>query len=670
MCGFTGFIDRSRLPLDSRKGVLERMTDTLSHRGPDDRGIWLDDESGIGLGHRRLAVIDLSPTGHQPMLSACGRYVLAFNGEIYNFKRIRRALEAERPVAWRGHSDTEILLQALSVWGVEKALQSVSGMFAFALWDRTERALYLARDRAGEKPLYFAWAGRTFLFGSELKALRSHPSWRGDIDRDALALYFRHNYIPAPYSIFLNCYKLLPGTVLRVPAEEAWCRPWESGAEARPPLTRNGYEYRTYWSALEVAESGLCDPFGGSPKEAVDELERLLRRAVRQQMVADVPLGAFLSGGIDSSAIVALMQAQSERPIQTFTIGFHESDFDEAKYARAVARHLGTEHTELYVSPEQARAVIPQLATIYDEPFADSSQIPTLLVSRLARERVTVALSGDGGDELFGGYNRYALGPLIWRHYRRFPRTLRRMLAKSITLLPAEIGNTIGRNAAVLLPKAYRYPQLGDKLHKYAHSLMADGPEAIYRSFVTHWETPAQLVRGAKEPPTAASHPVRNPRLFDFCSEMMYLDFITYLPDDILTKVDRATMSVGLESRMPLLDRRVIQFAWRLPPSLKLRDGWGKWPLRQVLRRYIPEYLVERPKTGFGIPLDLWLRGPLRQWAEAILDEKRLRREGFLDPVPIQKKWVEHLSGRKNWGHHLWDVLIFQAWLETSSARV
>jgi asparagine synthase (glutamine-hydrolysing) len=669
MCGFTGFIDLSPCSRDFRMAVLERMTDTLSHRGPDDRGIWLDDENGIGLGHRRLAVIDLSPAGHQPMLSACGQYVLAFNGEIYNFEQIRAALEAEQPVVWRGHSDTEILLQACRLWGVEKALQMASGMFAFALWDRTEKALYLARDRAGEKPLYFAWAGRTFLFGSELKALRAHPSWQGDIDRNALALYLRHNCIPAPYSIYLDCYKLLPGTLLRVPAEEAWRCPWEHGAQAWPPLTRSSYDYRAYWSALEVAESGLRNPFAGSPGEAIDELERLLRHAVRQQMVADVPLGAFLSGGIDSSTVVALMQAQSERPIQTFTIGFHEGDFDEAGHARAVARHLGTEHTELYVSPEQARAVIPQLATIYDEPFADSSQIPTLLVCRLAREQVTVALSGDGGDELFGGYNRYALGPAIWHHYRRFPRTLRRILAKSMTLLPAEIGNAIGRNTAALLPKAYRYPQLGDKLHKYAHSLMADDPEAIYRSFVTHWEAPARLVLGAKEPP-GAPHPARKLHHFDFCSEMMYLDFTTYLPDDILTKVDRASMSVSLESRMPLLDHRIIQFAWHLPPSLKLRDGWGKWILRQVLCRYVPEHLTERPKTGFGIPLDLWLRGPLRQWAEALLDEKRLRREGFFDPVPIRRKWAEHLSGKTNWGHHLWDVLMFQAWLETGSARL
>jgi asparagine synthase (glutamine-hydrolysing) len=655
MCGFAGFFTPLSNASDERLNVsATHMANALLHRGPDDCGIWVDSEVGIALGHRRLSIVDLSPQGHQPMLSACGRFVIAFNGEIYNHEIIRRELDTLHACpSWRGHSDTEVMLAAIAHWGVVEAIKRSIGMFALALWDRKERVLHLIRDRLGEKPLYYGWMGDVFLFGSELKALRAHPAWGGEINRDALAALMRHNYIPAPYSIYKGIFKLLPGTILSLSfdgaAKNRFCTPMP------------------YWSVEEVAESGVANPFSGTEEDAIEHLDGLLRQSVRQQMVADVPLGAFLSGGVDSSAVVALMQAQSDRPVKTFTIGFHEAGYNEAEHAKAVAQHLGTEHTELYVTPEQAMAVIPRLPTLYDEPFADSSQIPTFLVSQLARQHVTVSLSGDGGDELFGGYNRYFWGRDIWKRIGWMPSEMRVLIGKMLKGVSPQRWDDIFARLGPLLPSKLRQRIPGDKLHKLAEILGARQPEEMYQGLVSHWKDPDALVIDGHEPPTVLTDRSQWADLEDFSHRMMYLDTMTYLPDDILAKVDRASMGVSLESRVPLLDHRVVEFAWRLPLSMKIRNGQGKWILRQVLYKYVPKELIERPKMGFGVPIDSWLRGPLREWAEDLLDEGRLRREGYFHPEPIRVKWLEHLSGKRNWQYHLWDVLMFQAWLENQN---
>lgn len=649
MCGLAGFLDPSRRTGgEELRATVTRMAAALRHRGPDDGGAWVDAEAGIALGHRRLSIVDLSPLGHQPMQSACGRYVTAFNGEIYNHRALRRELEGLGH-AFRGHSDTEVMLAAFVEWGLEAALERFNGMFALALWDRKGRLLHLVRDRLGEKPLYYGWMGRTFLFGSELKALRAHPEFRGEVDRGALALYLRHNYIPTPYSIYRGIRKLPPGTRLTLNGADAGAAP--------TPIP--------YWSFREVSERGVAEPFTGSADEAAAHLDTLLRDAVKLRMEADVPLGAFLSGGIDSSTVVALMQAQGDRPVKTFTIGFHEAAYNEAEDAKAVARHLGTEHTELYVTPGEAMAVIPRLPALYDEPFADSSQIPTFLVSELARRHVTVSLSGDAGDELFGGYNRYFWGRSIWQRIGWMPRGMRGAAARALTVLPPEAWETVFRMTGPVLPGKIKQRSPGDKLHKLAEILAVNDPETMYLGLVSHWKDPASLAVGASEPPTVLTDRSQWADLPDFTQRMMYLDTVTYLPDDILVKVDRASMGVSLEGRIPFLDHRVVEFAWRLPLSMKVRDGQGKWLLRQVLYGYVPRGLIERPKMGFGVPIDAWLRGPLRDWAESLLAERRLRAEGFLHPRPIREKWAEHLSGRRNWQYHLWDVLMFQAWLES-----
>jgi len=635
-------------PLVRSLRICQSMANGVTHRGPDDSGTWLDESAGVALGHRRLSIQDLSPLGHQPMVSASGRYVVAYNGEIYNFCQLQQELQS-RGYTFRGHSDTEVLLAAVEAWGVEGALERFVGMFAFALWDREDRVLFLARDRLGEKPLYYGWQGGSFLFASELKALRQHPAWEGEVDRDALALYMRHNYVPAPWSIYRGIRKLLPGTLLRIPAG---LRP----GELPEPLP--------YWSAVEVAEAGLLHPFEGSEAEAVEALDRLLRETLGDKMISDVPLGAFLSGGYDSSLVVALMQDLSDRPVKTFSIGFHEEAYNEAHHAAEVARHLGTDHTELYITPEEAMAVIPDLPRLYDEPFADSSQIPTFLVSRLARQQVTVTLSGDGGDELFGGYNRYAQGLEILSRLHRLPRPARRLLAGSLRALPPGAWDRLFALASPLLPASMKVRLAGDKLHKLAGILGLQGEKALYRGLVSHWDAPEQVVPGSRELPTVLTDPARQARLADFTDYMMFTDLVSYLPDDILVKVDRASMGVSLEARVPLLDHRIVEFAWRLPRHMKVRDGQGKWVLRQVLYRYVPREIMERPKMGFGVPIDHWLRGPLREWAESLLEERRLREEGWFDPAPILRKWREHLSGQRNWAYHLWDVLMFQSWLE------
>ncbi|ADJ27612.1 asparagine synthase (glutamine-hydrolyzing) [Nitrosococcus watsonii] len=658
MCGFAGFYDSS-LPTDQAEKILTKMASRLVHRGPDDRGIWLERETGVHLAHRRLAVVDLSASGHQPMLSASGRYVIVFNGEIYNYKALRTELEG-RETPWYGHSDTEVLLAGIEVWGLSETLRRCVGMFALALWDRKARVLYLARDRLGEKPLYYGWMKGAFLFGSELKAFHIHPAWQGEIDRKAVTLLMRHNYIPSPFSIYQGIYKLPPGCFLALS--------WESlrANKALVPFPHEGDRSapQPYWSAWKAVENGAAVPFRGSDEEAIAELERRLRVTVAGKMAADVPLGAFLSGGIDSSMVVALMQAQSSQPIRTFSIGFHEEGYNEAVHAAQVAHHLGTDHTELYVSPEEAMAVIPRLPSIYDEPFADSSQIPTFLVSQLARRYVTVALSGDGGDELLGGYNRYFWCQQIWGKLGKFPRLGRQLAAQMPRILPPLVWDKIFAGLDPLLPTRFRQAHPGDKLHKLAAILASDSPAVIYEQLISQWQNPDSIVINGFEPSGLANKVWSYPVLTNLTERMMFLDLMTYLPDDILTKVDRASMAVSLETRVPLLDHRLVEFVWRLPLGLKVRGGTGKWILRQVLYRYVPETLVERPKMGFGVPIDLWLRGPLRHWAEDLLDVSKLRREGYFYPEPIRRKWEEHLSGRRNWQYPLWCVLMFQAWLD------
>ena len=645
MCGITGFwqvaADEAEL-----HALAKRMSDCLRHRGPDDEGTWVDSALGVGLGFRRLAILDLTPDGHQPMLSASGRFVMIFNGEVYNYTRFRPELES---LGHRFHSrsDTEVMLAAFEQWGVAAAVQRFIGMFAIAVWDQKDKALHLIRDRLGIKPVYYGWSKGALLFGSELKALRAHPSFEAEIDRDSLALFLRHNYVPTPNTIYRSFRKLPAGTILTL---------HNAGDSGATP--------QAYWSARDVVEAGVREPFVGSPEAAAEELEALLSDAVALRMIADVPLGAFLSGGIDSSTVVALMQAQSNQPVRTFTIGFHEDEYDEAADARDVARHLETDHTELYLTASEAQQVIPQLPEMFDEPFADSSQIPTYLVSRLARQEVTVSLSGDGGDELFGGYNRYFWGRELWGRISPFPTWLRGAGAGALRALRPETWNGAARVLRPVLPHALREKQVGDKLHKLAGVLGAQSPEALYLDLVSHWPKPADVVTHGAEAPTALTDPGRWARLPDFTQRMMYLDLVSYLPDDILTKVDRASMAVSLEARVPMLDHRVVEFAWRLPLEYKVRGNSGKHILRQVLYRHVPRALVERPKMGFGIPIDSWLRGPLRAWAEDLLDEHQLRRQGYLRPDPIRQKWNEHLSGARNWQYLLWDILMFQAWLQ------
>ncbi|MFH0352564.1 MAG: asparagine synthase (glutamine-hydrolyzing) [Chromatiales bacterium] len=648
MCGIAGFVDLSgSATREALFADVQRMTDALTHRGPDDAGYWVDVAAGIALGHRRLSILDLSPAGHQPMASACGRYQISFNGEIYNFATLRAELTAHG-CKFRGHSDTEVLVNAVMQWGIPSTLKRCVGMFAFAIWDGKERQLHLARDRLGEKPLYYGWVKDRFVFASELKAFRELPGWQTDIDRGAVCLLMRLGYIPAPHSIYRHAHKLPPGTFLTV-GEAAY--------------SRDGLRAPTrYWSVQDAARAGIDRPVT-DVASAVEELDRLLGEAVSLQMVADVPVGAFLSAGIDSSTVVALMQRYSPRPVRTFTIGFREAAYNEAAYAKSIAQHIGTEHTEIYVTPEDTLQHIPALATVYDEPFADPSQLPTLLLSALVRRHVTVCLTGDAGDELFGGYNRYWWSQRLWSVFRRVPAPARGLLGSGIETVPAAWWNALFRAGGHLLPAAARGPQstAADKLRKIADVFGSPGFPDLYRSLVSYWKEPAALVLGAAEP-DAGFRRFETPSP-DLAQQMFCWDQCFYLPDDNLVKVDRASMSVSLETRIPLLDHRLVEFSWRVPVYMKYRESVGKWLLRQVLYRYVPTTMMERPKMGFSVPLADWLRGQLRDWSESLLDEATLRRQGLLDVTLVRRAWKEHQSGARNLHGQLWPILMLQAWL-------
>jgi len=645
MCGITGFLTAS-FPGHAEE-VVGGMADALRHRGPDDHGTWVDAAAGIALGHRRLSIIDTSAAGRQPMMSGSGRYVLSYNGEIYNYREVQAELEQSngQPLRLRGHSDTEIILAGFEQWGIPSTVERFNGMFALAVWDRLERMLWLARDPFGEKPLYYAWFGETFLFGSELKALRAHPDFDGSLDRNALAQYFKFNCVPAPHSIYRQVKKLPAASVMKISLLHA--------GEASPV---------PYWSMEETALQGLRDPFRGPVEEAIEELDQLLRSAVKLRTVSDVPLGTFLSGGFDSSLVTALMQAQHNNAVQTFSVGVSDKDLDEGEYARQVAGHLGTEHAALTAAPEDALAVLQELPLIYDEPFSDSSQIPTLLLSRFARRSVTVALSGDGGDEIFGGYNRHTWLSRLWRNVGWLPGSMRKTMAAGIRSASPAAWDRVYAGVSPLLPRRSQFAMAGYKLHKFASVLEESNPRTMYLRLLAHWPGESIVIGASANGPDV----VFRKEIADIEHDMMLLDTQQYLHDDILVKVDRATMSTSLEARAPYLDKRVVAFAWRLPLEWKVRQGVGKWILRQVLYRYVPQAMVDRPKRGFSVPLDQWLRGELRDWAESLLDASRLRQEGFLDPGPIHSRWEEHRSRKRNWAFELWDVLMFQSWLEHS----
>jgi asparagine synthase (glutamine-hydrolysing) len=643
MCGIAGFWSRKMLA-GSPVELLNRMGGTLAHRGPDDSGVFCDNNAGLGFSFRRLSIIDLSTEGHQPMASASGRYRIIFNGEVYNFEEIRAELGDH---LWRGHSDTEVMLAAFERWGLDVAIRRFVGMFAFALWDSFEQRLHLVRDRVGIKPLYYGYVDGSFVFASELKAFKIFPGFQAIVDRDTLAAYMRCAYVPAPYSIYQGIHQLSPGHILTLNA-----------VEAVPILT-------AYWSAADAAHNGVKNRVQGGDDEIIERLHSKLSEAVRLRMIADVPLGAFLSGGIDSSAIVALMQSQSSRPVKTFTIGFHEDAYNEAAHAHKIAKHLGTDHTELILTPQDALDIVPLLPSMYDEPFADSSQIPTHLVSKLARRHVTVALSGDGGDELFCGYPRYTFVNSLWNALKKVPRPAANAAAR---LMHGISASAMDRTLGWLPVPARLKNSPGRKLHRLADHMIAHDPAEIYLRAVSMWPDPAAVVLGAHEYPVVEQSIRKFADMPDVREMAMLTDLANYLPDDILTKVDRASMAVGLEARVPLLDHRVVEFAWRLPMHFKIRKGQTKWALRQVLYRYVPPELVERPKMGFGVPIDLWLRGPLRAWAEDLLSPENLGRYGLFSVNLIREKWEEHASGACNWQYLLWPVLMFQAWIAQNAS--
>ncbi|OHE76491.1 MAG: asparagine synthase (glutamine-hydrolyzing) [Verrucomicrobia bacterium RIFCSPHIGHO2_12_FULL_41_10] len=639
MCGLAGFLTANH-DAENRAKIITQMTNRLRQRGPDDAGIWLNQDDGIALGHRRLAIIDLSLAGHQPMQSHDCRYVIVYNGEIYNFLELKKELQSKSH-AFSGHSDTEVILTLIIEYGLEAALKRMRGMFAFALWDKKEKTLHLARDRIGEKPLYYGLVNGSFVFASELKAIRAYPDFHNPINRTSLALFLQYGYVPTPHSIFKNIYKLTPGSYLSISSSKASIK-----ALPKPKI---------YWSASQIAADGIANSLCLTDKEAIQQADGLLNSVIKNQMIADVPIGAFLSGGIDSSVVAAIMQANSARPIQTFTIGFNDKNYNEAHYAKAVAQHLKTNHTELYVDAQQAMRIIPQLPMIYDEPFADSSAIPTFLVAQLTKQHVTVSLSGDGGDELFGGYNRYLLGKTLWKKIALLPYPVRLIIRKLLlSISPAHWQQLL---------KLMKLPNIGDKLHKFAAVLDAKSPELFYQQLISQWHNSHDIVNQTVAMIGLSTTLFQQFEAMDFIEKMMITDTLSYLPDDIMVKVDRATMAVSLESRAPYLDHQLIEWMWQLPLHMKVRNSTTKWLLRQVLAQYVPIDLFDRPKMGFAVPLDAWLRGPLRDWAENLLNKKHLKQQGFLQAEPILEKWQEHLSGKRNWQHPLWTVIMFQAWI-------
>ena len=646
MCGIAGFWQKP-LAVEQPQKVLRQMAASLSHRGPDDSGTFFEAREGVGLAFSRLAIVDLSHEGHQPMHSASGRYVIVFNGEIYNFEHIRAQLG---PHLWRGHSDTEVLLEAIERWGIEPALRMFAGMFAFALWDRAKNTMYLCRDRLGIKPLYFGWIHSTFVFASELKAIAQIPGFEAEIDRDALALFMRHSCIPAPHCIYKGLRKMEPGCVMQI------------GPPTATPRTSR------FWNARDVAIGGSRNGTKLRESEAIQVLHETLSEAVRMRMVADVPVGAFLSGGIDSSTVVALMQELSSRRIKTFTVGLRESDYNESGAAAEVAKCLGTDHTELLLTANEVLGIVPSLARIYDEPFSDSSQIPTYLVSRLARKSVTVSLSGDGGDELFGGYTRHVFGARIWNVLARIPGPLRKTAAASLRSARRWVDGSAFQLLAPVIGRRLGVSALGDKTQKLADVLASADADDLYYGLLARWNNPENLVRSSHEPGTVRESIANISRALGFQERMMLADLLHYLPDDVLTKLDRASMAVSLEARVPLLDHRVVEFAWQMPMRFKIRDGTRKWILREVLAKFLPRKLMDRPKMGFAIPLDRWLRGALRDWAEDLLSPTKLAASGFLNDDLVRQKWKEHQKGVRNWSDALWSVLIFQDWSGTRSA--
>lgn len=613
---------------NATEAALRKMARAIEHRGPDDSGVWVDASACVGFGHRRLSVLELSPAGAQPMHSRCGRYVIAFNGEIYNHMALRASLEKEQwdSAWWDGHSDTETLLVCFSAWGIEATLRATVGMFAIALWDNKLNELTLARDRVGEKPLYWGQQNGVLLFGSELKALKQYPGFQANVNRNSLALFLRHCYIPAPDSIYENVWKLPPGHYMTVDA-----RALKAGA----------FSPKAYWSMQSAVTEGVKNRLTDTEAGVINTLEHTLKQSVSQQMLADVPLGAFLSGGVDSSLIVSLMQSQSARPVRTFAVGFDEEGYNEAEHASRIARHLRMDHAELYVNAKDALNVIPSLPAMFCEPFADSSQVPMFLVSKMAREHVTVCLSGDGGDELFGGYNPYRFGPKVWAYISKFPRPLRKMLAD-------------------VLSGVHTPP----KIQKLVEVMPAERREEFYRLMQSHWVKPEQVVLGAVEPETLMTQSASWPSTESYAHWMMAVDAGMYMPDDILVKVDRSAMANSLETRVPMLDHRVVELAWRIPMSMKIRDGKGKWALREVLYRHVPRELIDRPKKGFSIPVGKWLRGPLREWAESLLDKQRLRDEGYFNVDEVHNVWKRHMAGKRDYSTRLWSILMFQAWLD------
>ena len=653
MCGIAGFLAGEWPGDNEAAAILRRMNEALNHRGPDDSGTWMDSDAGVGFAHNRLSILELSRAGRQPMQSHSGRHVIIYNGEIYNHLELREALSA-RGATWRGNSDTETFLEAIEHFGTRDAIERARGMFAFALWDRQHRSLTLARDRVGEKPLYYGLQGgkhRPFLFASELKALAKHPSFRGEIDRQALTLLLRFGYVPAPFSIYKGVRKLPPGSILTLNADSA------------EPIID------CYWSGVEVAKKAVANQFSANEEQIVNQLELLLEEIIAQQMLADVPVGAFLSGGIDSSTITALMQKLSSRPVRTFTIGFHETRFNEADHAKTVARHLGTDHMDLYVTPAEARNLIPSMPEIYDEPFADSSQIPTYLISALARKEVKVALSGDGGDELFGGYNRHLVAAEVWSHISRLPKWVRAMLARGLVAVPNSAWSMLESGGRALLPQSLQAGELPERISRGAPLLASNSLAELYKGIVSLWRNPSHVVIAGLETSTEVSSAFNVLQHLTPSEQFMAADLAEYLPNDILVKVDRAAMAVSLETRMPFLDHRLIEFAWRVPFGYKIKGRQTKAVLRRLLHRYVPEAIMDRPKMGFAVPVGEWLRGPLREWAETLLDPGLIRKQGHFRVDVLEKLWGRHLSGGADETRRLWVILMFQSWLQAQSPK-